>query len=342
MRLSFKQSYEKNQPFINSKSFQKIRHTILIPTTIIAMFGMLMLYSAGEGLFPWCIKQLIYFSIFTVFAIFLAHINTIVLRKSAYIFYALSIGLLLFVILFGHVSMGARRWIDLKIIKLQPSEIAKVAIILAFARIFENIKPVRKIFDKRLLIIAGLTMLPFSLIVLQPDLATGLILTLLSITICFACGINSKIFLGGIVTIICASPLLFLFLHGYQKNRILNFLNPDRDPLGSGYNINQSKIAVGSGGLFGKGITQGSQSHLGFLPENQTDFIFTMFAEETGLFGCIIAIICYIYIMQYGIRVSLEAKSIFCKVIALGGSSLIFLHWFVNLCMITGMLPAAG
>ena len=315
---------------------------ILLPVLCLAILSCTLLYSAGDGFKPWAWKQIMYFVCSLFIAIFIANIEAMKLYKFAYLIYGFSLCMLVSIFVFGRVVMGARRWISLGFFNLQPSEFAKVGLVLGMARIFQSISVYKRILEPKLLMPIIMIFLPFGLITLQPDLATGTTVLALGFGICFLNGIRMEVIVMTLGLLVVSLPVAWSLLHDYQKLRVLNFLDPSRDPLGSGYSVTQSKIAIGSGGLFGKGLMKGTQSHLNFLPEHQTDFIFTILAEEFGLIGCLIAIVCYIYIIGYGAKVALRSNSIFCKTIALGSSFIIFMHCFINSAMTMGLLPVAG
>jgi rod shape determining protein RodA len=237
--------------------------------------------------------------------------------------------------------MGATRWINLGLIKLQPSELMKICIIFALARYFHDLG-IQKIRIKHLIKPVIMLVVPAVLIVKQPDLGTAIILMMLGGSMFFVAGVNKWIFVVSLVKTSITVPLAWGLLHIYQQNRILTFLNPEKDPLGSGYNIIQSKIAIGSGGFFGKGFIKGSQSQLHFLPEHQTDFIFTMLSEEWGFLGGTILLLLYFILIFYCYITALHARSSFARLLALGTASMFFLHIFINIAMVMGLIPVVG
>jgi rod shape determining protein RodA len=263
--------------------------------------------------------------------------------RYAYAFYALALVLLAVVEVAGTVGMGARRWVDLGLFQLQPSEIMKVALILALARYFHGValEDVGRI--PLLAIPLAVVLLPVALVLRQPDLGTALLIAMSGVGLFFAAGVRLWKFALGLAAAVAAVPLAWKFLlHDYQRDRVRIFLDPEADPLGAGYHAIQSKIALGSGGLFGKGFLQGTQSHLNFLPEGQTDFIFTMLAEEFGLAGCLALIGVYLLILAYGTAIALRARSQFARLLALGVTLTFFLYMFINIAMVTGLLPVVG
>lgn len=324
------------------KKIHKIPLTIAFLVTLVACFGFILMYSAAQGsLYPWAIRQIIHFAVFMPIMVIISLVDLKTWYRSAYLLYYLALFLLIAVHLLGYTAMGATRWINLGIIKLQPSELMKICIIFALARYFHdlNYKPITL---KNLFIPSIMLLLPAVLIIKQPDLGTGLILLMLGVMIFFIAGVKRWVFVLGFIVLSIALPVIWQFLHEYQKNRILTFIDPERDPLGSSYNVIQSKIAIGSGGFFGKGFMKGSQSQLQFLPEHQTDFIFTMLCEEWGMLGGIILLLLFSIIIFYCYLIALNCRSIFGKLLALGVTSMFFLHIFINIGMVMGLLPAVG
>lgn len=309
----------------------------------LAFIGSIVLYSAAGGsLNPWAIKHFVRFLAFVGVMFFCALIDVKVYLKYSYIIYFLVLSLLVVVEVAGYVGMGAQRWIDLKIFKLQPSELMKIAMVLVMAKYFhdstlEKIKSIRGLIAPVLMVL-----FPFALIVLQPDLGTALMLMFTTMTIFFIVGVQIWKFLLLFGAAIFSAPMIWYFLHDYQKNRVLTFLNPERDPLGAGYHIIQSKIALGSGGVFGKGFMNGTQSHLNFLPEKHTDFIFTMLSEEFGLIGGTIVILLNLILIVYGYMFAYRINSYFGKLVVIGLNTNYFMYVFINVAMVLGLLPVVG
>lgn len=324
------------------KKLPKLPFSMIFLITLIASFGFALLYSAGGGNFyPWAAKQMAYFIIFMPVMILISITNLRIWYKSAYLFYYIALLLLILVSVLGHKAMGATRWIDLGIIKLQPSELMKIAVIFALARYFHDLhNRSLKLID--LVIPFIILIVPSILIIKQPDLGTAMIILMLGIMILFVAGVKKWLFICGFIFFSTSLPITWQFLHDYQKNRILTFINPERDPLGNGYNIIQSKIAIGSGGFFGKGFIKGSQSQLQFLPERQTDFIFTMVSEEWGFLGASLLLISYSILLLYCYLTAFNAKSHFARLLAIGITSMLFLHIFINIAMVMGLLPVVG
>ena len=310
---------------------------------ILAAIGIVMLYSAANGSWrPWALNQLMRFAVGVGVMLFFALIDIRLLLRYAYLFYFATLFLLIVVEITGHVGMGAQRWINFGFFKLQPSELMKIAIVLALARYFhtsslQTIESVKGIFPALIMVLV-----PAGLVIIQPDLGTGLMLLFTATAIFFVVGVQLwKFALLGVGAIICM-PIAWAFLRDYQKDRVLTFLNPERDPLGAGYHIIQSKIALGSGGVFGKGFLKGTQSHLNFLPEKHTDFIYTMLSEEWGMVGAVFVILINFCIIAYGYSFALKSSSYFGKVVAIGLTTNYFLYVSINTAMVLGLIPVVG
>jgi rod shape determining protein RodA len=320
-----------------------INWSLIALLTAIASVGFLTLYSAANGsLEPWAIKQMVRFSVGIGLMIAVAVIDIRFWIRYAYVFYGVSLVLLVAVELKGTVGMGAQRWIDLGFIQLQPSELTKIALILTLARFFHG-AAVQDIGRPTFLIVPlTLVLLPVALVLKQPDLGTAMMLLMSSGAIFFMSGVRmwkfGLVLAGGLGAI----PVAWQFLREYQKKRVIIFLNPEQDPLGAGYHITQSKIALGSGGVFGKGYMNGTQSKLNFLPEKQTDFIFTMFAEEWGLLGGVLLLALYGLLIAYGYAIALRCRSQFGRLVALGITTTFFLYVFINTAMVMGLVPVVG
>jgi rod shape determining protein RodA len=332
--------YELKQLF---KKLSQIPWSIILIMSFIIFTGLALLYSAAQGnMNPWASKQLIHFAIFLPLMIMISIVNIKIWYRLSYLSYFLVIILLLLIELFGHKAMGAVRWINLGFIRLQPSELMKLCLVLSLARYFHTMSynNIGKIYY--LLIPVAMTLVPFLLIMKQPDLGTAIILLAVAGAMFFATGVSAKKFMVVIICMCALGPVIWHNLYDYQQKRVLNFLSPEKDALGSGYNIIQSKIAIGSGGLWGKGLINGSQSQLDFLPEHQTDFIFTMMAEELGFIYCTAVIIVYGIIIMFGIYTSVNSRHHYGRMVAIGVTSLFFLHILINIAMVMGMMPAVG
>lgn len=335
-------SYNSKVAFFNFKNISFIKKGPFFSFLGIIFFGYLALYSASNGsISPWAKKHMIYTLLSVPIFISIVSVNPKKILDFSYLFYFISICLLFAVFVAGKKSsLGGQRWLDLKIFHLQPSEIAKLGIILATARYYEKLKQTNIV---RLIIVPILILIPAaSLIVIQPDLTTAIIISVILISMLFFFIPDLRILIAPGVLILVSIPFIWMRLKKYQQLRVLNFLNPDLDPLGSGYNIIQSKIAIGSGGFFGTGILGGNQAQLGFLPEHHSDFIFTLIAEETGFLGVVIFLTLYTILIRYGYQVLNKSTSIFNKVVCIGIVNTYCLHLFINIGMTAGLLPAAG
>lgn len=315
----------------------------LVLICLVVFTGLMLLYSAGNGNWePWASKQFIRFLMSLGILFFVSLTNLRLWMKYAYVIYAMALVLLLGVEFFGHVGMGAQRWLNLGIVKVQPSEVMKIALVLALARYFHgaSLDEVRSIrFMVAPMLLVGM---PVALILLQPDLGTALMLVFVSVALFFLVGVQIWKFVIAGFGVLGAIPILWMCLHDYQKQRVLTFLNPESDPKGAGYHIMQSKITLGSGGVFGKGFMEGTQSRLNFLPEKQTDFIFTVLSEEFGLIGSLVLLMLYAIIVGYGIIIALRSANYFGKLLALGLTINFALYVFINMGMVMGLMPVVG
>ena len=334
---------------LNSSSysfFDKLKavdYFLIIIVAIIGSISVVSIYSTESGNFSFYTKNhltrfLVFFSMFLV----LSFVRVSVWYKQAYIFYFLGILLLLFVIFFGISASGSKRWINLFIMNLQPSELMKIAIIVCFARYYHRIQSSDIQSYKYLLQPIILLLIPCYLVITQPDLGTAILIAGSGLAIIWLAGLNLKYFVYSGLILLVSLPFVISFLKPYQKSRILTFFNPDRDPLGAGYQIIQSKIAIGSGGFLGKGFLQGTQSYLEFLPEKHTDFIFTLFSEEFGFVGSMVLILLYALLIYRIIRIGFSSRSFFAKLYCFGFASALFLYIFVNIAMVVGLLPIVG
>jgi len=274
--------------------------------------------------------------------IFLSLLNIKFYHFFAYILYIIILFFLIWASFYGVKASGSQRWISLYYINLQPSELMKIAIIACFAKFYHRIQLDKVNSFPNILISMVILVLPTMLVISQPDLGTSILIILSGLTIVWLAGLNIKYFLYSLFILLVSMPFVISFLKPYQKLRILTFLNPDRDPLGAGYQIIQSKIAVGSGGLTGKGFLKGTQSYLEFLPEKHTDFIFTLFAEEHGFLGSLGLLFIYIVIIYRVLRIGVISRSYFAKLFCYGYGSAIFFYVSVNMSMVLGLLPIVG
>jgi rod shape determining protein RodA len=311
--------------------------------TGIACVGFAMLYSAANGSWqPWAERQLLRYAVAVLLMLAVAVVDIRLWLRAAYTFYALTLLLLIAVQVRGAVGMGAQRWIDLGLIQLQPSEFMKIALIMALARYFNRLTPEEVGQPTKLIVPALLVLVPAILVLKQPDLGTAMMLILGGSAMFFLAGVRWWKFAVILAAAAAAGPIAWKFLRDYQKNRIYTFLDPENDPLGAGYHSLQSKIAIGSGGTFGKGFLAGTQSHLSFLPERQTDFIFTMLAEEFGLAGGLGLLALYSMVFVYGYAIAFRSRSHFGKLLAFGITTNIFLYVFINTAMVIGLIPVVG
>ena len=313
--------------------------------TLIAGAGALMMFSiAGSNWQPWAANHLIKYAIFFVLMIALAMVDLRVWLALAYPVYVIGFVLLLAVAVVGDVRLGARRWLDLGPLgSFQPSEVMKIGLVLALARFYHGISADRARLSWWLLIPAGLIGAPVALVAHQPDLGTAILLTLTGLSVVVLAGLSWRIIGAGVLGALVAIPPVVMFvLHDYQRERILTFLSPENDPSGSGYHILQSKIALGSGGLLGKGYGLGSQSQLNFLPEKQTDFIFATLAEEFGFVGCVSVLVLYAAVIFMALRTASLAHSHFGRLSAAGVTATFAFYVLINGAMVMGLAPVVG
>ena len=310
----------------------------------IASIGIAMLYSAAGGAWsPWASRQLARLVVGLIVMMAIALVDIRLWLRYAYLIYGLALVLLVVVDVMGRVGGGAQRWIDFGgIIQLQPSELMKVALVLALARYYHGLTLDQV--GKPLLVIPPLLLIgfPVALVLRQPNLGTAMLLAIGSAAVMLAAGVRiwKFILVGGLAG--AAVPVAWSFLKDYQKRRVYTFLDPTQDPLGAGYNILQSKIALGSGGIFGKGFLNGTQGQLRFLPEMQTDFIFTVLAEEFGMVGCLVLLGLYVLLLTYGFAIALRTRSQFGRLVAIGVTTQMFLYVFINMAMVMGLVPVVG
>ena len=320
-----------------------IRLSYVALVLILGGIGILGMYSAGNGsMQPWAWKQVMRLAFCTTIMFGIALVDVRVWYRAAYGIYGFVLFLLLLVLLIGHTGKGAERWIDLGFVQLQPSELMKITLALALAKYFQTV-PIDEIGRIRTLIFPLiLVFLPVALVLLEPNLGTSLILIMIGGAIFWLAGIRAWKFGLVMAGVLAAIPVIWHFMHDYQKSRVLTFLDPARDPRGAGYHITQSKIALGSGGILGKGFLNGTQSRLNFLPEKQTDFIFTVLAEEWGLIGALTLLLLYLSIVFYGFAIGLSCRNQFGRLLAMALSANLFLYVFVNMAMVMGLIPVVG
>ena len=322
---------------------KSIDYFLILIIILIGSISVFAIYSTEGGNFSYYTKNhltrlITFFLMFLVFSF--VRIST--WYKYAYIFYFIGLILLFFVIFFGITSSGSKRWLNLYFLNLQPSELMKIAIIVCFARYYHRIQSADIQNYKFLLQPIILLIAPCYLVITQPDLGTAILIAGSGIAIIWLAGLNIKYFVYSGLILLVSLPFVVSLLEPYQKSRILTFFNPERDPLGAGYQIIQSKIAIGSGGFYGKGFLKGTQSYLEFLPEKHTDFIFTLFSEEFGFLGSVILIFLYVLLVYRIIRIGFSCRSFFSRLFCFGFSSALFLYIFVNIAMVVGLLPIVG
>ncbi|MGE0424234.1 MAG: rod shape-determining protein RodA [Reyranellaceae bacterium] len=321
----------------------RIRWGLVLLLIMIAGVGTLALYSAG-GMRPepWAAKHAIRFSVALLMALLVALVDIRVWMRLAYPFFIVSVLMLVAVDVIGKGAMGAQRWLDFKVIQIQPSELMKIALVMALARYYHHLS--REQVERIVYVVPPLLaiLVPVALVMVQPDLGTALVLLFAGSAVMFVAGVKLwKFLLAGLLSV-AALPVAWSMMRDYQRGRVLTFLDPDRDPLGAGYHITQSKIAIGSGGLFGKGFGQGTQSALNFLPEKHTDFIFTMWTEETGLLGGALILALFALLLAYGLVIARSSRNHFGRVVAMGVTINVFLYVFINVAMVMGLIPVVG
>jgi len=321
----------------------QINWLLVVVICLTASVGFVMLYSAAGGnLEPWADRQMFRFGLGLVGMVVVALIDIRIWMKLAYPGYIVSLALLGAVEYIGSGAMGAQRWIDLGFFQLQPSELVKVAMVLALARYFHGRSHAQIGNPFYLVPPLLIVFLPAALVMRQPDLGTAVLLIAVGGGLFFLAGVRIWKFVLVVVAAMAAVPIAWQYLHDYQRQRILTFLDPEQDPLGSGYHIMQALIALGSGGMFGKGYMQGTQSNLNFLPEKQTDFIFTMLSEEFGFVGGLTLIGLYVVLIAFGFSIALRSRSQYGRLVALGLTTAFFLYVFINIAMVVGLIPVVG
>ena len=317
---------------------------LVLLITVIATIGFAALYSAANGSFePWALKQIIRFMVGFVMMLVIAMIDIRFWYRIAYPTFLIGFVLLVIVEFMGQIGMGAQRWINLGFIQIQPSELMKIALIMAMARYFhaatnEDMKRL-----SFLIVPALMMVLPIGLVLLQPNLGTATILAVDGVTMMFIAGAPLWIYILGGASLVALIPAVWMFyMHDYQKQRVLTFLNPESDPLGAGYHITQSKIALGSGGVDGRGFLQGTQSKLNFLPEKETDFIFTLWAEEWGLLGGTLLLLLFGLVFLYCGWIAFRCRHAFGRYLVFGLMVNFSLYVFINVAMVMGLIPVVG
>ena len=326
--------------------FQKIKnldYILLISVILLSVLSVFVMYSTDGGEILFHTKNhFVKLAVFFPLMIFVAFFNIKFWHNCSYIIYFIVILLLIYVSFFGIKSSGSQRWMDLYLFVLQPSELMKIAIIMCLAKYFHRIKIENVNSFTSITIVLSIIIIPIIFVISQPDLGTSILIALSGLIILWLGGMKIKYFIYSFITFLISLPFIISFLKPYQKLRILTFLDPDRDPLGAGYQIIQSKIAIGSGGLNGKGFLKGTQSYLDFLPEKHTDFIFTLFSEEFGFIGSVGLLILYSIIIFRIVRIGAISRSNFARLFCFGYAFAIFIYIVVNLSMVLGLLPIVG
>jgi rod shape determining protein RodA len=324
------------------EKLQQISIGLVLLIVAVGCVGFVMLYSANKSLEPWALRQMIRFAVGMVILFGVVLVDLRVWLKHAYTIYGITFLMLVYVDIAGEIGMGAQRWIDLKFIQLQPSEIMKIALVLALARFFHRLASEDIGRPTSLIVPVMMVLAPTALVLVQPDLGTAAMLLMIGGAMFFVAGVRLWKFAIVVAGALAALPIAWDHLRDYQKARILTFLNPENDPQGTGYHILQSMIAFGSGGVFGKGYLEGTQSHLNFLPERQTDFIFTMLAEEFGLIGALLLLGLYTMIFIYGFAIAFSCRNHFGRMLAIGITANLFFYVFINMAMVMGLIPVVG
>ena len=330
-------------PFAVREKFYNLDFTLFFSILLLGVISIFAQYSSSGG--EWSslsINHAIRFLVFFLFFVIISIINISLWSRLSLLIFLIFILLLITVKFFGLQSQGSRRWIDLFVFILQPSELMKIGIILFLANYYHRVSSgdVNKL--KYLLVPVVAILIPFMMVLTQPDLGTALLILFSGVIVTWLAGVRWKIFAYLSLLALILAPIGISLLKPYQKNRILSFLNPDLDPLGAGYQIIQSKIAIGSGGLFGKGFLNGSQAYLDFLPEKHTDFIFTLYAEDFGFFGSVLMVLLYFLITYRIVHIGNITRSIFGKLYCYGFSTAFFIYVTVNMSMVLGLLPIVG
>ena len=313
---------------------------LLAGIILLCVLGTVILYSAGAQDINLVYRQLLRMGVAFMLMFACAQLPPPLLARWSLWIYLVALVLLGLVLVIGDVGKGAQRWLDLGVFRFQPSELMKIALPMVLAWLFSEKPLPPSIF--RIGVACMMIIAPVLLIVKQPDLGTSLLVAAAGFSVLFVAGINWRLIGGFIAFAALSTPVLWYFMHDYQKRRILTFLNPEQDPLGAGYHIIQSKIAIGSGGIYGKGWLNGTQSHLEFLPERSTDFIFSVYCEEFGFMGVLLIIILYMFVIIRGLQISMNAQQTYGKLLGAGLVFTFFVYIFVNMGMVSGQLPVVG
>ena len=332
---------KKNQGIVDK--ILSFDYTLVFLVLLLGIISLFAMYSSERGNFSYHTQSHLYrFSVFFLFFIVISFFKIQFWYKSAYLFYFIILILLIAVELFGVTAAGSKRWLSLFIINLQPSELMKISLIIFLARYYNKI-PLKNVNDIKHIFIPFFSfMIPVYLVARQPDLGTAVLIAISGLIVIWLTGFKIKYFLYSFFVLIFLIPIGISFLKPYQKSRILTFINPESDPLGAGYQIIQSKIAVGSGGIFGKGFLQGSQSYLDYLPEKHTDFIFTLFSEEFGFLGSTLLLSIYALIIYRVATIGKQSRNNFARLFCFGFAAAFFVYVTVNMAMVLGLVPIVG
>ena len=326
--------------------FQKVRSfdiILILSVLLLGFIGVISMYSSDGGQFSYHTKShIIRFGVFFFLMLVFSFVRIKFWHSLGYFFYFIVVLLLIYASFYGISASGSQRWINLYFINLQPSELMKISVIICFAKYYHRMQLASVNKFRNLLLPIVILIIPVFLVLTQPDLGTSILIALSGIVVIWLSGVNVKYFIYSGLFLIISAPFVISFLKPYQKLRILSFFDPERDPLGAGYQIIQSKIAVGSGGLGGKGFLKGTQSYLEFLPEKHTDFIFTLFSEEFGFLGSVILLLIYVVMIYRIIAIGFITRSFFGKLYCYGFGSAIFIYIVVNMSMVLGLLPIVG
>ncbi|HEY1836649.1 MAG TPA: rod shape-determining protein RodA [Rhizomicrobium sp.] len=326
-----------------SERLLEVNWVLVLLITVIACIGFAMLYSVAGGNFhPWALPQILRFLVGLAILAGVATVDIRVWMNVAYPAYAFSLLLLVAVEVAGHVGLGAQRWLELGPLEIQPSELMKISLVLALARYLhgQSVEDVSR--PLKLLIPLAMIGIPAVLVLLQPNLGTATIIVADGLSLLFLAGLSWWWIVPALAGVVAAIPVGWHFLHDYQKQRVLTFLNPASDALGAGWNISQAEIAIGSGGAWGKGFLKGTQSQLNFLPEKHSDFIATSIGEEFGFFGFVFLLVLFSIVIAYGIRIAMSSRSQFGRLLAMGLTLNFFFYIMINAAMIMGLIPVVG
>ncbi|MFC3174401.1 rod shape-determining protein RodA [Novosphingobium bradum] len=317
---------------------------VILPLLALTTFGATVLYSAAGGsLRPWALTHFLRFFVFLAMAIAISRVRKEVFKQLAYPIYGVIVVLLVLVELVGGIGGGSQRWLNLGFMTLQPSELMKPGIVLVLARFYDDLPASMTASWRALIPAATLLAVPAGLVIIQPDLGTGLAITFGATVVVFLAGVPLWWFISaGAAVAVIAPVAFFTVLHDYQRQRVFVFLDPSKDPLGTGYHILQSTIAIGSGGFFGKGFGNGSQSHLDYLPEAHTDFVFATMAEEWGMVGGLFVIGVFAWVLNWALRTARNASGRFDQLLAMGMAFTMFFYVCINLMMVMGLAPVVG